>query len=179
MEAQHHKHRHGKWGPESTRWRIRWRQTCTAATTAAPDPLNAGTPLNPAASSASVRNNGLQFAHVAPVKHGDEPASGKTNTIKPAISFIGSIISCGRSAAGGFCRWRCHTRATRQRKQDDQRHNALYKRRGQDGIASHRVAQNTVLRTTISTTIAINTSETIPGDTQAKRCSLLSVSNFL
>ena len=117
MEAEHHKHgdKDGRQNrpdgrPAGNKHAQQGRQQR--------QPTNAGTPLNPAASSASVRLTAINLPMLLQLNMATNCASGNTITIKPAISFIGSIIRCGRSPDGGFCRWRCRMRAKRRRRRE-------------------------------------------------------------
>ncbi|MNE92697.1 hypothetical protein D3C80_1904530 [compost metagenome] len=61
-------------------------------------PTKAGMPLNPALSRASVRPTAINLPILLQLNIATNCASGNTMTINPAISFMGSIINCGRSA---------------------------------------------------------------------------------
>lgn len=52
----------------------------------------------PELSSRSVRPTAINLPMLLQLNIATNCASGKTITINPAISFIGSIINCGRSA---------------------------------------------------------------------------------
>lgn len=61
-------------------------------------PTNAGMPLSPELSSISVSPTAMNFPMLLQLNMATNWARGKTITINPAISFIGSIIKCGKSA---------------------------------------------------------------------------------
>ncbi len=87
-----------------------------------------------------------KLAHVAPVEHGDKLRQREHHHDKPGHLFhrldhqLGQIALTTHFPGGDAVRQRHH-----KKEQDDQRHDAFNKRRGQYGVLD-RIAQNAVLR---------------------------------